>query len=80
MRRYELFDGLSAPETLELKLSPTAVSVAAVMASPTGAALQISQTAHYALPRPEPLPRLCAAEDPIEYPILPPSGPGGPGS
>jgi hypothetical protein len=73
MRSYAVFDGPFSLETLDLRLSPTSLSLAASLAPPV-----ISQEARCEedpLPDPEPTPGT--------YPGTPPpptSGPVGPGT
>jgi hypothetical protein len=82
MRRQILLDSPSAFETLELKLSPTSLSVSGVLAGSAVATLQpVHQDDTDPLPEPEPAPPPYPGDDPpIDYPLLPPSGPAGPGS
>ena len=79
MRRYEVKSDLSFVETLDGKLSQSALSVAGLLAQsavmgPRATGLDDP------LPGPEPPPTYPGGEPPIEYPVLPPSGPAGPGS
>jgi hypothetical protein len=80
MHRYSL----NSVEMLELKLSPTALSVSGIVASPAVSILRAAQFDHPdddPLPDPEPPPPPYPGDDPpIGYPALPPSGPIGPGS
>jgi hypothetical protein len=72
MRKFTVFDGLSSLETLDLRLSPTSLSLGAHLAPPV--------FSH--LPEPDgPLldPELPTASDPAGPPT-PKSGPGGPSS
>ena len=89
MRQYNLFSGISSLEMLELKLSPTSLSVgalAAVAVSPLNPEAQAAVPVSVAkisdpLPNPEPPPGPDPGDNPpVVYPILPPSGPSGPGS
>jgi hypothetical protein len=83
MRRSNLFDGLHSVETLEWKVSPTALAVGSVVAAASVSTFQAVQSAddNDPLPDPEPAPPPYPGDDPpIEYPVLPPSGPIGPGS
>jgi hypothetical protein len=84
MRRYSSFDSLDTVETLEIKVSPTALSVAGLVAAPVVAKFHavsaLDDNGDDPLPDPEPDPPPYPGDDPpIEYPILPPSGPIGPG-
>jgi hypothetical protein len=79
MRRYNPKSSLSLMETLDLKLSPSAVTISGLLAVP--AVMQVRATGFDdPLPGPEPPPSYPGGEPPIEYPVLPPSGPAGPGS
>jgi len=84
MRRYNLFDSLDSVETLELKVSLTALAVSGLVAAPAAAPLQAMESNaddNDPLPDPEPAPPPYPGDDPpIGYPALPPSGPIGPGS
>jgi hypothetical protein len=88
MRPYNLFSSFGALETLELKLSPASFSVGAVAAaavSPVNPRAQAGDhflnASNDPLPNPEPAPGPDPGDNPpIVYPILPPSGPSGPGS
>jgi hypothetical protein len=87
MRQYNLFSGISSLEMLELKLSPASLSVGALAAavSPLNpeaqAAVNDSVAKGDPLPNPEPPPGPDPGDNPpVVYPILPPSGPSGPGS
>jgi hypothetical protein len=84
MRRSNLFDSLHSVETLEWKVSPTALAVGGLVAVPAVSTLQAVQSDaddNNPLPDPEPAPPPYRGDDPpIEYPVLPPSGPIGPGS
>jgi hypothetical protein len=73
MRRYTLFDGLGSLETLDLRLSPSSLSVGASLAPPvfSHGVPELEDP----LPDPEPSP----GTDPIGPPI-PTSGPSVPGS
>lgn len=86
MRKYSFFDGLNAIESLELKLSPTALSVAGLFAAPLVGAHQLTLAAEDdpggddPLPDPEPPPPPFPGPDPpLGWPPIPPSGPVGPG-
>jgi hypothetical protein len=83
MRRFSLRDSIDSFETLEVKLSPTTVAVGAFVSAPAVAALHAAQAAGPGddpLPPPEPPPGPDPGGDPpIGYPVLPPSGPIGPG-
>lgn len=88
MRSYNLFSSFSGIETLELKLSPASLSVgtfAAASVSPTNphdqGGVDARTRADDPLPNPEPPPGPDPGDNPpVVYPILPPSGPSGPGS
>lgn len=85
MRRYSLFDSLISVETLEWKVSPTALSVGGLVAAPAVSTHDLGQAqdddGDDPLPDPEPPPPPYPGDDPpIEYPVLPQSGPIGPGS
>jgi hypothetical protein len=89
MRQYNLFSGISSLEMLELKLSPTSLSVGAFAAAAVSslnpevqaAVHDIATTSSDPLPNPEPPPGPDPGDNPpVVYPILPPSGPSGPGS
>jgi hypothetical protein len=82
MRKYNLKDGLSSLELLELKCSPTVASAGSVLAvSLTSTVPATSLDDEDPLPEPEPAPPPYPGDyPPIEYPLLPPSGPAGPGS
>jgi hypothetical protein len=69
MRRSRLFDSEFSLERLEMKLSPTALSLVGAAVSPV--------SLDDPLPDPEPPPP--PNDPPIPYPPLPPSGPIGPG-
>jgi hypothetical protein len=86
MRKYSLFDSLNSIEFLELKLSPTALSVGGLVAAPVVAAHQGTLTAvddpngDDPVPDPEPPPPPNPGpEPPLGWPPIPPSGPVGPG-
>jgi hypothetical protein len=84
MRRFNLFDSLHSVETLEWKVSPTALAVGGLVAASavsTPPTMQSDDDDNDPLPDPEPAPPPYPGDDPpIEYPVLPPSGPIGPGS
>ena len=88
MRQYNLFSGISSLEMLELKLSPTSLSVGALAAAVSplhpeaqAAVHDIAATSSDPLPNPEPPPGPDPGDNPpFVYPIIPPSGPSGPGS
>jgi hypothetical protein len=78
MRRQMRFHSLSCLETLDLRLSPSSMSVGASLAHPI-----ISN--HVAmdddpLPNPDPSPPDPEPEPTDPFPGLPPSGPAGPGT
>jgi hypothetical protein len=88
MRQYNLFSGISSLEMLELKLSPTSLSVGAFAAAAVSSLNPEARAAVHEiaamsdpLPNPEPPPGPDPGDNPpVVYPILPPSGPSGPGS
>jgi hypothetical protein len=89
MRQYNLFSDISSLEMLELKLSPASLSVGALAAAAVSPLIPEAQAAVHAdvaknsdpLPNPEPPPGPDPGDNPpVVYPILPPSGPSGPGS
>jgi hypothetical protein len=73
MRKFTVFNGLSSLETLDLRLSPTSLSLGAHLAPPVVS--HHDSTLEDLLPDPE----LATAADPIN-PSTPTSGPSGPGS
>jgi hypothetical protein len=78
MRRHELFDSLISLETLDLRISPTSLSLGAAV--PLSVVSQFS-AADDPLPCPEPSPGpYPGTNPPVDHPELPPSGPVGPGS
>jgi hypothetical protein len=86
MRKYSIFDGFGSIESLELKLSPTALSVGGLIAAPLVAAHQQTLAGDDdpggddPLPEPEPPPPpFPGPNPPIGWPPIPPSGPVGPG-
>jgi hypothetical protein len=91
MRRYKP----SAVESLELKLFLTSMSMGAIIAAPAVSVVTTQVRVDYGvgsfahggghvsdpLPNPEPPPGPDPGDNPpVVYPILPPSGPNGPGS
>jgi len=76
------FENLNSLETLEVKASPAALSVGSIVATSSTATLNATQFGDDdPPPQPEPpLPPDPGDDPPIEYPLLPPSGPAGPGS
>ncbi len=86
MREYNLIGSLYSLENLESKLSPTSLFVGAVAAAavsplnPHDQAGDDLVAVSDPLPKPEHPPVLAADNPPVVYPILPPSGPSGPGS
>jgi hypothetical protein len=80
MRRFRLFDSHNSPEALEPKLSPSS-SVGAVLAAPVVSTIQATDfDDDDPLPDPGPTNIPSTGYTPlIEYPPVPPSGPGGPG-
>jgi hypothetical protein len=86
MRQSSLFSSIGSLEMLELKLSPVSLSVGALAAAAVSSPNpQAEGNDHVAnsdpLPNPEPPPGPDPGDNPpVVYPILPPSGPSGPGS
>ena len=86
MRKSSLFSSIGSLEMLELKLSPVSFSVgalaAAAVSSPNPQAEHTDSAAKSdPLPNPEPPPGPDPGDNPpVVYPILPTSGPSGPGS
>jgi hypothetical protein len=82
MRKYRLFSAFSSLEGLEPRVSLTSFSVGAVAAAvstfnPNGHRVATSDP----IPNPEPAPGPDPGDNPpVVYPVLPPSGPSGPGS
>ena len=73
---------LNSLETLELKLSPTSPSAGGIVATSVISSFSATQ-ANDDDPPPEPAPApppYPGDDPPIDYPLLPPSGPAGPGS
>jgi hypothetical protein len=78
MPRHGLFDSLTPMEALDLRLSPTSLSVGALV--PPSAVFFMS-SADDPVPDPEPAPCPLPGESPpTGNPELPPSGPVGPGT
>jgi hypothetical protein len=75
MRKHTVFDSLNSLETLDLRLSPTSLSLGASLVPP--AIGHLVPTADDPLPDPEPSPGLDA---PLACMELPPTGPVGPGT
>ena len=71
MRSHALFDSLVSLETLDLRLSPSSLSLGAAAAASAVYHIVSSPADHTACPDDDP---------PITYPELPPTGPVGPGS
>ena len=93
MRKYNLFDSLNSLDILEFRLSPTSLAGSAVAAPEVSRShapvLQADDdddddsgdNDNDPLPDPEPAPGPDPGDNPpIVYPVLPPSGPSGPGS
>jgi hypothetical protein len=87
MRDYSLFSDFNTLERLESKLSPSSFSVGVFAAAAVSPLNPRDQTADHRvavsdpLPNPEPPPGPDPGDNPpVVYPILPPSGPSGPGS
>ena len=78
MSRFSPLDSYNSLETLEQKLSPSSVGV---VAAPVVSTIQATAFVDDdPLPDPEPAPFPYPGDGPpIEYPLLPPSGPAGPG-
>ncbi len=78
MRRPSLFDSLMSIETLDLRLSPTSLSLGAIVPP---SAVSLMSPADDPVPDPEPAPGPFPGESPpTDNPELPPSGPVGPGT
>jgi hypothetical protein len=78
MRRPSLFDSLMSIETLDLRLSPTSLSLGVIVPPP---AVSGMSPADDPVPDPEPAPGPFPGESPpTDNPELPPSGPVGPGA
>jgi hypothetical protein len=81
MRRHIQLGSLISLQTLEQKLSPTSVSVGGLVAATAPVIQKTNLADEDPLPEPEPAPPPYPGNDPpIDYPLLPPSGPAGPGS
>lgn len=79
MRKQAMFDGLCSLEMLDLRLSPTTLSLGTSLVGP--ALTHHSGADDDPLPDPEPSPGPYPGDDPpITHPELPPSGPVGPGT
>jgi hypothetical protein len=79
MRRQLVFHNLGALETLDLRLSPTSLSLGGPLATPVFGYHMSAEDDP--LPNPEPSPGPYPGDDPpITHPELPPSGPAGPGT
>jgi hypothetical protein len=79
VRKQVMFDGLISLETLDLRLSPTSLSLGASLVTPAITNHMLSEDDP--LPDPEPSPGPYPGDDPpITHPELPPSGPIGPGT
>ncbi len=86
MRKYSIADSLNSLECLELKLSPTTLSLSGLVVAPAVVALHESVNldddpgSNDPLPEPEPPPPPYPGPDPpLGWPPIPPSGPVGPG-
>jgi hypothetical protein len=80
MRKFRLLDSINSFHELELKLSPTAMAVGLPVAAAALAPLHAAGDLDDPMPPPEPDPPSDPGGDPpIGYPVLPPSGPIGPG-
>ena len=75
MRKHTVFDSLNSLETLDLRLSPTSLSLGASLVPP--AIGHLVSTADDPLPDPEPSPGPNTLTPSME---LPPTGPVGPGT
>jgi hypothetical protein len=81
MPRRRLFDVVISLEGLELKLSPTPLSVAGLPTAPAMLMVYHPPGHDHTLPHDATAQALNSGmHTAIEYPILPASGPGGPGS
>jgi len=81
IRRNRVFDTPISVEALGLKLIPTSMSVGGLMVAPAVSTFQVSNLDDDPLPDPAPAPIPYPGDDPPpDYPLLPPSGPAGPGS
>jgi len=80
IRRNQVFDTPISFEALGLKLSPTFLSVGGLLAAPAVSTFQASNLNDDPLPDPEPPIPYPGDGPPIDYPLLPPLGPVGPGS
>jgi hypothetical protein len=82
MHRDRTPDRLNSWETLEAKLIPTSYSMCgSVGIGVIGSYIRACLDDNDPPPEPEPPPPPYPGDDPpIDYPILPPVGPGGPGS
>jgi hypothetical protein len=79
MHRHTVFDSLISLETLDLRLSPTSLSLGASLAAPVFS--HHGPTEDDPLPDPEPSPGPSPGPNPpITHPELPPTGPVGPGT
>ncbi len=77
IRRNSALDTVIGVEALGWKFSPTLLSFGGLAAA---ASVQVRVSGlDDPLPEPEPPPSYPGDEPPIEYPVLPPSGPAGPG-
>ncbi len=82
MRQNLRLDGLNSLEMLEAKLIPTSYPVGASLGIVVFSTLSSARPDDDdPPPEPEPAPPPYPGDDPpIDYPTLPPVGPGGPGS
>jgi hypothetical protein len=78
VREFHVWRGLKSWERLDLRISASVVAVAGFAPAPVPKA--VSANLDDPLPSPEPIPSYPGDEPPIDYPVTPPSGPGGPGS
>lgn len=78
MRRRVVFEGLVSLEMLDLRLSPSSLFSGVAPAAP--AVYHVKGNHDDPLPSPMPAPCDAGGEPPITQPVLPPTGPAGPGS
>jgi hypothetical protein len=80
MRRQMVFHSLSCLETLDLRLSPSSMSLGASLAHPIVSHLASMDDDPLPNPDPSPDPLPPEPEPTDPFPGLPPSGPAGPGT
>ena len=78
IRKTSIFGPTTFVEMLGRRVSPTFVSISGLVAASSFVHIRTSGLDD-PLPRPEPPPTYPGGDPPIEYPVLPPSGPAGPG-